>query len=235
MNNGDLSKIVQKCKTRLNLKHGKLGDEYYYHSLPLCVVDAVFSISVTYTATSNTVNRLCRHLNIEKICKVRPPATSNQLSISKFLELYKKYTVDQMAESIYQNLQRTSSRSGILKSDAVLRFSRVLVEAGVEYFQDVENVMGKVSFENSIKRIPGQGSGLSLDYFYMLAGSDDRIKADRHIRSFIQYAIGYEPSIEDSQKLITGACEMLMKEHSQLNPRLLDYLIWGYQKDQKKF
>lgn len=38
-----------------DLKPLPLPEEFFYASLPLCVVDAVFSIGVTYTSTANTV------------------------------------------------------------------------------------------------------------------------------------------------------------------------------------
>lgn len=44
----DISKIVGYCVSNMNLGSIKQADEYYYHSLPRCIIDAVFSIGVLY-------------------------------------------------------------------------------------------------------------------------------------------------------------------------------------------
>ena len=42
-----------------NLAAARLGKEYEYHSLPLCVIDAVFSIGVRYRNTQKAVDAWC--------------------------------------------------------------------------------------------------------------------------------------------------------------------------------
>ena len=49
--------IFNKCVTDLPLAGARLSDEYYYDSLPQCVIDAVYSIGVNYKSTRNTVIR----------------------------------------------------------------------------------------------------------------------------------------------------------------------------------
>jgi hypothetical protein len=230
--NTDIKAVIKFCKAKLDLANAKLSDEYGYQSLPLCVIDAVFSIGVNYTSTRNTVSRFCKHIGISETSRVRPPDIADQLSITEFIKLYDQYGVERMATIVYQNLQRTSTRNGILKSDAVLRFSRTLLQFEANYFQDVNKVFGNPGFESAITKLPGQRSGLSLRYFYMLAGSDDYIKPDRMITRFIHSAIGRSPSIEESHRIIIGVCEILAQEYPHLTPRALDHLIWNYQREQ---
>ena len=45
----EIDQLVDFCKNTLTLEDVKLGDEFYYQSLPLCVIDAVFSIGVRYS------------------------------------------------------------------------------------------------------------------------------------------------------------------------------------------
>ena len=40
--------VANYCKRYLSLNNAVLGDEYYYQSLPLYIIDAVFSIGVKY-------------------------------------------------------------------------------------------------------------------------------------------------------------------------------------------
>jgi hypothetical protein len=233
MHSDDIKAVAEFCKAKLALANARLPDQYSYQSLPLCVIDAVFSIGVNYISTRNTVTRFCKYFGINQINKIRPPAIADQLSITEFINLYNQYGVEVMAERVYQNLQRTSTRNGISKSEAVLRFSQALLRFGVDYFQDVNKILGNPSFESVIRRIPGQGSGLSLWYFYMLAGSDNYVKPDRMITRFILSATGKSLSIEESQTAVVGACEILVEDYPHLTPRMLDHLIWEYQRKQK--
>ncbi|HXG21430.1 MAG TPA: hypothetical protein VNN62_20445 [Methylomirabilota bacterium] len=230
----DIKIIVEFCRTKLDLANAKLPDEYRYPHLPLCVIDAVFSIGVNYVSTKNTVDRFCQHVGISKTSKIYPPDIVEQFSIAELIELYNRYGVEGMAKIVYQNLQRTSTRNGILKSEAVLRFSETLLQFGVNYLQDVNKIVGDPNFESAITKIPGQRSGLSLRYFYMLVGSEEYVKPDRMIIRFIRSIIGKSPSIEEAHDIIVGTCEILKKEHPHLTPRLLDHLIWKYQREKEQ-
>ena len=137
-----------------------------------------------------------------------------------------------MTERVYQNRQRTSTRMGILKTEAVLRFSKVLSRFGVEYLQDVQKVIGNLGFEAEIKKIPGQRSGISLRYFYMLVGEKNYIKPDRMITRFVEQVTGKSYSAEEITRLFIGACDLLVKDYPNLTPRMLDNLIWNYQREQ---
>ncbi|MEO6062627.1 MAG: hypothetical protein ABIQ99_11885 [Thermoflexales bacterium] len=139
-----------------------------------------------------------------------------------------------MAKTVYKNSQRTSTRSGILKSEAALRFGQVLQQYGVDYSQDTNKILGNASFESEIARIPGQHSGISLRYFYMLSGSTDYVKPDRMVMRFIQLATGRIPSIQEGNDVVVGACAILAKDYPRLTPRALDSLIWRFQRERDK-
>ena len=64
------------------------------------------------------------------------PLTRNTSLLNKHCT-YERFGVDFLTDKVYQNRQRTSTRNGILKSEAVLRFSRVLQQHGIQYMQDV--------------------------------------------------------------------------------------------------
>lgn len=60
----ELLNFVSQCKTKLDVSSLTQEEEYGYHNLPLCIIDAIFSIGVNYTSTSfgNTVKRFCDYL-----------------------------------------------------------------------------------------------------------------------------------------------------------------------------
>lgn len=220
--------IAAHCKATLSLVNASLPDEYYYHSLPNCVVDAIFSIGVRYTSTRNTVHKFCNHYELPIYSRPRLPE-SEQLSINQFLEWMNDFTPDELAATVFQNRQRTSARNGILKAQAVRLFAQVLKSYKVDYLQDIPKIISDSSFEKDIAEIPGQRSGLSTRYFYMLAGSDDYIKPDRMIRRFIHSAINQDLSMQECHDAIVGSYQNLKVEYPNLTPRLLDFQIWSYQ------
>ena len=61
--------IANFCRNNLNLRNAKLGNEYYYQSLPLCIIDAVFSIGIKYQTTQSVVQKYCNFFKLNKIRK----------------------------------------------------------------------------------------------------------------------------------------------------------------------
>lgn len=123
--------ISEFSKKNLDLVNPSLSDEYYYSCLPLCVIDAVFSIGVTYSSTINTVKKFFDYFkferfNIESRYSREYPPIEDQFSIDTFIRLFELTTPHRMVSEVFRNRQRTSSRNGILKSDAVLLFSKAL-------------------------------------------------------------------------------------------------------------
>jgi hypothetical protein len=138
--------------------------------------------------------------------------------------------LEKFTKDIFRNKQRTSTKSGILKSEAVLRFASVLSKFGVNYFQDVSKVISDEMFEKEIMRIPGQTSGLSLGYFFMLSGSNEFIKPDRMVLRFLETALERRVSPGEAKELVTKTVSNLRSSHHNLTPRLLDNEMWKFQR-----
>ena len=142
---------------------------------------------------------------------------------------FENFEPEKLANDVFKNKQRTSTRNGILKAEAVQLFLRSIANENVNYFQDLGNL--SEDFEKRIKSIPGQNSGISLQYFYMLAGSDDLIKPDRMVIRYLEGIIKEKVSMESAQNLITDACIELDKSFNiKISPRVLDNAIWNYQR-----
>ena len=60
----DIAKLITYCRTHLEFTNLQLDQAYFYQSLPLCVIDAVYSIGVRYSATEATVGRFCEHFKL---------------------------------------------------------------------------------------------------------------------------------------------------------------------------
>ncbi|WP_100332635.1 hypothetical protein [Bacillus xiapuensis] len=227
----DNNKIAAFCEDVLEIENAKLPDEYYYLSLSICVIDSVFSIGVRYEGVRNTVNRFCSYFNLNKERSgTELPVISEQFSIEQFLSSFESLGLEIFVSDVFKNKQRTSPTNGILKAEAVYLFCKVLNKYGVNFLQDVRKVYGNEEFENEIKAIPGQKSGISLVYFYMLAGDDQWVKPDRMIVRFLEKALQRKVKIEEAQSLLEETTKILVEQYSNITPRLLDYQIWNFER-----
>ncbi len=157
--------------------------ERRWTSLPFCIVDAVWSIGAHY---DNVVVPLVRKKFAAKFGVTQPtvparePMPADPLPLSKLDDL----TVDSLTGMT--NRQRTSTRGGILKADAVLSHIAVFREHHVDTMQDAlvlfsdTERFGKV--DKALRSIPGEGGyGVRRNYLWMLIGQDDLIKPDRMV------------------------------------------------------
>jgi len=189
----DIDKFVNYCKNTLDLNH-RLSDEYYYNSITSSIIDAVYSLGITYAQTRKVVNRYNEYYDLKEFRENGSDyyPISEQESVSDLINRINGVGVEYMASDIFKNRCRTSThKSSILKSEAVLMFANVLKKYGVNYFQDIHIVINDTNFENDIKKIPGQTTGISIEYFYMLVGKDNFVKIDRHMIRFFYDSIGY--------------------------------------------
>lgn len=227
----DGERVAEKARAVLDLAGATLGDEYRYHSLPLCVIDAVFSIGVKYTSVQNAVRRYCEYFEVPSF-RLDPdelPSRAEQLSITALCQQFDTHGVQHMADVVFDNRQRTSTRSGITKAEAVWQFAKVLRQHNFENLQDMMQEMPETLI-HAIRTIAGQGSGISLEYFRMLAGHADRIKPDRMVLRFLADVLQRTVSVGEAPGLLQEAVQRLQRDFPQMSARLLDHLVWQWQR-----
>ena len=222
MSNVDL--IISRVREVLNLT--ATVEEDQYTSLALCAIDSVYSIGARYESTERTVSNFCKWRNWDE----KQLLTKREYAIVDFLQDLQPYENqwDRLAEEVFQNRQRTSPRSGILKAEAVYRFATALAKSEIDIIADAMDVKRMCHLENAIKTIPGQRSGISYKYFCMLAGNDNFVKPDRMVMRFVAEALGVpldSVKSELAETLIIEAAQAL-----KLTARRLDYEIWQYQR-----
>ena len=220
-------RLALACERLFDLDTLTLSESYYYASLPLCVIDAVFSIGVKYTSTQNAVRSYCRYFGLSEYqADIKSDDAPHR--ISQMVSSLEKLGVTDCADLVFCNHQRTSARSGILKAEAVLKFAKVLQTYGIETLADFREKGLPSGAETEIMQIPGQKSGLSLRYFYMLAGDDSFAKPDRHVLRFIKKYAGVDLGIQGAQELLQSTVHELNMNHPNVTVRLLDYAIWDH-------
>ena len=112
----EIQTFVIFCKSKQKLT-ALVQRKVWLPQSTLCIIDAVFSIGVLYTSTENAVKHFCEHFGITRLREKELAPQSAQLSISAFIQFHQGFTFQEMAERIYQNKQRTSTRNGILKAE----------------------------------------------------------------------------------------------------------------------
>ena len=139
----------------------------------------------------------------------------------------------ELTENIYCNRQRTSTKNGILKSEAVIMVLELLQRFGIETLKDVDKLIIEHQFESEIKKIPGQKSGISFKYFLMLCGLENFVKPDRMIIRFLESVAHEKIKSEDCQPILQETLDMMNQKGFNLTLRKLDNLIWNYQRSLK--
>ncbi|MEX0970382.1 MAG: hypothetical protein WD046_08075 [Paracoccaceae bacterium] len=207
-----------------------LAEEYRYASLPLCVVDAVFSIGVRYASTQKVVSNLCSYTGWARFASSREARGAGECGPSDLVALFDAHGIEGMTEAVFQNRQRTSSRSGILKAEAVLLFCRALLEAGINSYTDFDQDRREYA-EAMILGLPGQSSGIAFDYFMMLAGDNNLIKPDRMVQRYVGNALGLNtiPQPRQAAILVRLAAKELLRRGHHWSPLSLDHAIWKHQ------
>lgn len=218
----DTTRLAARCCCALPLAGARLGAEYGYQSVALCLIDAIWSIGVRYESVTNVIRCYCDHL--------RTPVEVCTASLAELIEDMAGRGVEFYTSRVFQNRHRTSPRSGILKADAVLRGALVLLAAGIDQLSDVPRILPDPVVEDKFRSVPGQGSGLSLQYFLMLAGNRDRVKPDRMVLRFVESVLGRAVGPEEVEQLLIETVSLLKPEHPDLDARLLDHLIWRHQR-----
>ena len=210
-----------------------LPPEYAYASLPLCIIDAVFSIGVRYAGVTATIQRFCANTVWRVYGGDMANSGQGERAITDLLAILDGTKPENAAATLFGNRQRTSTRSGILKAEAVQRFARALLNAGINTFEDITQPRLE-SAKPVILTIPGQKSGISFDYFQMLAGNDGLIKPDRMVQRFVAKALEVtERDIPPARAvlLVQAAVLALNSQGHAWTPRGLDYVVWKRESD----
>jgi len=232
----DAERVANRCRELLYLVDAAYGQEYGYGTLPLCVIDAIWSIGVRYESVKNVVQRYCRHFRMPDPWRVNsgvvPTQSEAQHSIPVMLAEMRRMGLEQFTENVFQNRQRTSPQSGILKADAVFRFAAILESHQIHFLKDVPTFGTDLPLECKILAVPGQASGKSLKYFFMLCGDASLMKPDRMTLTYLSHTLGKRISDNEAQELLSLACSLLHDLNPSLTPRLLDHEIWKYQRSQ---
>jgi hypothetical protein len=220
----DIERLADRCReilpTDLSLK---TPDEH--HSVPLCAIDAIYSIGVRYEGVKNVVSRYEDYWRSKGV-----DADSSQHTTKDFLDEFGDRR--NLGETLFNNCQLTSPRGGIPKADAVVQLLRLLgsSEYNIQTTEELKAHFADQTLDAAIRQVHGQGSGISAKYLFLLAGVDDAVKPDRMIIRFVSKAVGRNVPPVEAQELVGAASRQLQRQDRRLTPRALDHIIWHAQR-----
>jgi hypothetical protein len=205
-----------------------LPPEYSYTSLSTMLLDAIFSIGVHYGQVKAVVARHaeCQQYDRWEFGKADPYPLPNLILEGR------EATADQFAKKL-GNRCRTSTRSGILKAEAVILAAESLVRHGIvdlSSWRSADEAILKAA-ERDFRAIKGQGKGVSWKYLSMLAGDADKVKPDRMVVRYVEAALRHKGVLpHEAGELLIAAAAMLRGTHgypSTLTARQLDSAVWN--------
>jgi hypothetical protein len=198
-------------------------------SLALCIVDAVWSIGANY---DNVVVPIVREKFAATLGVDQPTASAPESLGVDPLPLARLAGLDVDELTRLTNLQRTSTRGGILKSDAVLRYVRAFTDQHVDTLADAIDLFTDgdrfATIDAALRSIPGEGRfGIRRNYLWMLIGQDDLIKPDRMVLRWLRrHGLSTDPD---------GARDIIAALVPVVNARLgrdvtaweIDHALWS--------
>jgi hypothetical protein len=189
-----------------------------YRSTALAAIDAIWSIGVR---SSSVVNVIARYSALRAEQGADPEADTPADLVAFFDACG---SAEEFARLV-RNRQRTSSRGGILKAEALRRAAALLAGKRIETPTALRSLgrLERDELQTEWRRIPGQASGVSWDAFVMLSGMSG-VKADRMIRRFVAEALGKregEVTAARARELVIAASDVL-----GIEDRVTDFAIW---------
>lgn len=199
----------------------------YRDGLALCVIDSVQSTGVTYSSVENVVARYRAYRRAQG-------GDPNADGVAELLTTFDELDDPQGWSKKIGNSNRTSTRSGVLKSEAIRDAARVLGLEGIgstaALRKSAEDDVRLEQVRRAWCAVTGQRSGITWHYMQMLAGIEG-VKPDRMICRFVADSLGrprgaVTPTF--ALKIVTAAAKEL-----RMSPTDLDHAVWQFQRVRK--
>ena len=144
-------------------------------SLSACVLDAVWSVGADH---DRVVVPLVHRVLIPGATGPLAADSAPTVDTHPLPRLLTRFPDDEALQEAARNRQRTSTRNGVTKADAALRYARTLVNHGVLGLEDLPRLLADPEawsrVDRALSRIPGEGeSGARRSHFWTLCGIGD--------------------------------------------------------------
>lgn len=211
-------KFIEYCKKYDKDLNAADERSYCYKSLPICIVDCVYSLRARYHSV--TVPIVERYAN--SFLGGNKSITDEADSLTRFIKNLTTPSLDNFANNIAKNHQILGR---VPKEKVCLDVAETLRNLGIETLKDFQNYPSREKLANAIKSVKGMGNA-GVNYLFMLTGDDNKSKPDVHIHRCILEACGEDVTDKECQEIIENAANILKRDYPNLTVRKLDGVIW---------
>ncbi len=218
MNETEINNFVTYCRENLNLE--SIRTQTNYKSLPLCIIDTIFSLRARYRLVVNvTQNYADQFLNGDRF--------ASDHTISDFIEAYEN--INNPEEFTNRYIKRNNRICGRLKIVPCYELAIKLKQLKIETIDDFKKYQNENEecLESVIRSVTGFGPQ-ATNYLFMLSGDSSRVKVDTHINRCMRNLFNRILTNEEVQELFREAVNILQKEYSNLTVSKLDHAVWLY-------
>ena len=204
--------------------------ERRWTSLSYCIIDAVWSIGSNYANhVVPVVRRVAKAFgDMSPVAPLAEFPIADPVRLSSLISRY----ADGAALITDTNRQRTSTRSGIPKADAVLAYARVCRDNGLETLEDAQHLTTEperfASINSELAAIAGEGAdGIRRGYLWMLVCDDEGVKPDRMILRWLTKN-GFTGDASDARDAVRAVAHDLSRRDADrtYSPWEVDHAIW---------
>lgn len=206
--------------------------ERQWVSLTFCVLDAVYSIGANYHHhVVPVVRRVATDFGVDTPAAT-PAAATSMADPVPLSALISRYADPDALIVVTKNRQNTSTRGGIRKADAVLRYAEILNQHGVATLADGRAALSDDQrmelIDHALRMVPGEGAaGVRRGYLWMLVGDHQRVKPDRMVLRWLA-RIGFHVDVEGARSLLDQVSESLTDRLDRVvSPWEVDHAIWN--------
>ncbi|WP_226347256.1 hypothetical protein [Agilicoccus flavus] len=198
-----------------------------WRSATYCVLDAVWSIGANYDAVvAPLVKRVADACGDAQ--PLTPEIDAPGPDPTPLIDFRSRFPSPESLLEVTHNRQRTSSTSGIPKTEAVLRYCDTLLENDVVDLASAQKVLTDAEKQRAVtaklQEIPG--SGVREGYFWMLVGSNDLVKPDRQVLRWLREH-GIVTDVAGARTVLAEiARELSDRRGLPVTPWELDNAIW---------
>lgn len=218
----EIKEFADYCENNFDLINFK--GAYDYKSLPICLIDCIYSLRAKYFAVCVPVT----DRYVKKYMNNNRSAEGDTLK-----DFINRVDAEggciEFADNVLKNKQKLVQR---YKSEICYEIAQTLIGLNVNTLAEFKAGNPEL-IEKTVKSIRGVGPA-AINYLFMLAGDQNRCKPDVHIHRCTKDALGKDVSDNECQELCKGAVEILKINYPSLTVRKLDNIIWQVYQSRKK-
>lgn len=223
----EAERLTEACRTIFDDPATWITADGYPGSLALCMIDSLWSTGPSYGAVQNVVARYAAHQRLAG-------HDATQDGTDELLRVFKDVGGSAGFAELVDNRNRAyASPKAPLKAEVVYQAALALDAMGIRTMTDLHAQYEADEHLTDLKRawlkLPSQSSGVTFNYFMILAGYIS-VKPDRMIIRFVEKHAGLTREISPMET--ADLIKQVAKLYS-VDANRLDHVIWRYASGRK--